>query len=127
VPGELAGTPGGNQYALLVRELFDLAVPAGDEDLARAVDLGDATADGISADSAVKSASSVTPADSAAKSASSDLTRYEQRVFDRVSGLAVSGVVPLTALTFRDENMAQSWWKQFRAEVVAGARSAGRR
>src|SRR5215470_384482 len=28
----------------------------------------------------------------------SGLNRYEQRVFDRVSGLAVSGVVPLTAL-----------------------------
>jgi glutamyl-tRNA reductase len=43
---QLAGTPGGDQYAMLLRELFDLAVPAGDDDLARAVDIGDATADG---------------------------------------------------------------------------------
>ena len=59
------------------------------------------------------------------QTAPSGLRRYEQRVFDRVSGLAVGGVVPLTALTFRDEKMAASWWKRLRAEVVADARSAG--
>jgi len=53
----------------------------------------------------------------------SGLNRYEQRVFDRVSGLSVGGVVPLSALTFRDPNMAKSWWKRLRAEIVADART----
>jgi hypothetical protein len=59
------------------------------------------------------------------QTAPSGLNRYEQRVFDRVSGLAVGGVVPLTALTFRDEKMAHSWWKRLRAEIVAAARAQG--
>jgi glutamyl-tRNA reductase len=36
---QLAGTPGGDQYAALLRELFDLAVPDRADDLTRAVDV----------------------------------------------------------------------------------------
>jgi glutamyl-tRNA reductase len=36
---QLAGTTGGDQYAALLRELFDLAVPSTDEELQRAVEL----------------------------------------------------------------------------------------
>ncbi|WP_443094368.1 DUF2207 family protein [Phytohabitans rumicis] len=53
------------------------------------------------------------------------LRPYERRVLDRVRGLAVNGVVPLTALTFRDESSAKSWNKRLHAEVVADARTAG--
>ncbi|NJC70385.1 DUF2207 domain-containing protein [Planosporangium thailandense] len=54
-----------------------------------------------------------------------DLTAYERRVLDRVRGLAVDGVVPLTALTFRAEAEAKSWAKRLRADVVADARARG--
>src|ERR1700753_4076034 len=37
------------------------------------------------------------------------LTAYEQRVFNRVNGLAKGGVVPLPALTFRDQTQAKNW------------------
>ena len=47
------------------------------------------------------------------------LTPYEQRVFDRVKGLAVGGVVPLTALTFRDQKEAQAWSKRVASEVMS--------
>jgi hypothetical protein len=53
------------------------------------------------------------------------LTPYERRVFDRVAGLAVGGVVPLTALTFRDPAKAKAWWKRLRNEVIADARARG--
>ncbi len=53
------------------------------------------------------------------------LNAYEQRVFDRVAGLAVDGVVPLTALTFRDQTRADRFAKHLRAEVVADARRRG--
>lgn len=53
------------------------------------------------------------------------LNAYEQRVFARVSGLAADGVVPLTALTFREPSAAQSWGKRLAAEVIAEARSTG--
>ncbi|MFC7484149.1 DUF2207 family protein [Luedemannella flava] len=53
------------------------------------------------------------------------LTAYERMVFDRVAGLAKGGMVPLTALTFRDESQAGSWWKRLRAEIIADARSRG--
>jgi hypothetical protein len=53
------------------------------------------------------------------------LRPYERRVLDRVRGLAVGGLVPLTALTFRDEAGAKSWNKRLHAEVVADARTAG--
>ena len=55
----------------------------------------------------------------------SGLTRYERRVFDRVSALASGGVLPLTALTFRDEGQAKTWTRKLRAEVIADARQRG--
>jgi hypothetical protein len=53
------------------------------------------------------------------------LTPYERRVLDRITQTAVHGVVPLTALTFRDKGEAKSWSKRLRAEVVAEARGRG--
>src|SRR5215470_14774296 len=53
------------------------------------------------------------------------LTPWERRVFNRVNGLAKGGVVPLTALTFRDQSQADSWAKRLTAEVVAEARAHG--
>src|SRR5262249_3680437 len=53
------------------------------------------------------------------------LTGYEKRVFERVAGLAVGGVVPLPARTFRDPAQAKRWAKRLSAEVVADARSRG--
>ena len=53
------------------------------------------------------------------------LTPYERRVFDRVAGLAVGGVVPLPALTFRDPGQAGVFASRVRAEVIAEARSRG--
>jgi len=53
------------------------------------------------------------------------LTPYERRVFDRVAGIAVGGVVPLTALTFRDQAAAAGFAKRLRAEVIADARARG--
>jgi hypothetical protein len=58
--------------------------------------------------------------------APTDLNRYEQAVYDRVKGLAGSaGMVPLTALTFRDSNQAARWWKNVRSLIVADARERG--
>ncbi len=53
------------------------------------------------------------------------LNSYERRVFDRVKGIAVGRVVPLTALTFRDPAQAAGFAKRIRAEVVADARARG--
>jgi Predicted membrane protein len=53
------------------------------------------------------------------------LNPYEQRIFDRVAGLAIGGVVPLTALTFRDPSAAKAWWKRINAEIIADARARG--
>jgi len=36
---QLATAPGGDQYAAVLRELFDLAIPPADENLGRAVDV----------------------------------------------------------------------------------------
>lgn len=55
----------------------------------------------------------------------SGLTPYERRVLDRVRELAVGSVVPLTALTFRDDGRSASWWKGMRGEVIADARTRG--
>jgi hypothetical protein len=55
----------------------------------------------------------------------SGLNGYEQMIFSRVAGLAVGGVVPLTALTFRDPAEAKSWSKRINAAIVADARSRG--
>ncbi len=53
------------------------------------------------------------------------LNGYERRIFDRVAGLAVGGIVPLTALTFRDQAKAATFEKVLRAEIVADARARG--
>ena len=55
----------------------------------------------------------------------SGLASHERRVFDRVAAVAVGGIVPLTALTFRDPKQAQSWWKALRGEIIDDARSRG--
>src|SRR6185295_12306208 len=55
------------------------------------------------------------------QSSPTGLFPYERRVFDRVSELAVGGILPLTALTFRDVKKARAWAKQLRAEVVDDA------
>lgn len=53
------------------------------------------------------------------------LNGYERRVFDRVKGIAVGKVVPLTALTFRDPGQAAGFAKRIKAEVIADARARG--
>ncbi|MDT3441060.1 MULTISPECIES: DUF2207 family protein [unclassified Pseudofrankia] len=53
------------------------------------------------------------------------LTNYERRVLDRVKGLATGGVVPMTALTFRDPGQAKAWSRRLKAEVIADARRRG--
>jgi len=55
----------------------------------------------------------------------SGLTSYERAVFDRVSGLAVNGMVPLTALTFRNHDEAKGFAKRLNAAVVSDARQRG--
>jgi hypothetical protein len=54
-----------------------------------------------------------------------DLRPYERQVLERIRGLAVGGVVPISALTFRNEDQAKTWNKRLRASVVAEARAAG--
>ncbi len=54
-----------------------------------------------------------------------NLNSYERRVFDRVRGIAVGKVVPLTALTFRDSGQAAGFAKRISAEVIADARARG--
>jgi Predicted membrane protein (DUF2207) len=53
------------------------------------------------------------------------LRPYERLILDRVRDLAVGGVVPLTALAFRDKPEAKSWHGRLREQVVADARGAG--
>jgi hypothetical protein len=53
------------------------------------------------------------------------LRPYEQQVLERIHGLAVDGVVPRTALTFRDANESRLWNRRLRTAVVADARAAG--
>ncbi len=53
------------------------------------------------------------------------LNRYERLIFDRVSGLAVGGVVPLPALAFRDPAQAAGFGRRVRAAVVADCRARG--
>ena len=55
----------------------------------------------------------------------SGLTSYERAVFDRVGGLAVNGMVPLTALTFRNHDEAKGFAKRLNAAVVSDARQRG--
>ncbi|GAA1859752.1 DUF2207 family protein [Asanoa iriomotensis] len=53
------------------------------------------------------------------------LLPFEQRLLSRIRAAAVGGVVPLTALTFRDAGQARGWRRRFDAEVVAHARRLG--
>lgn len=53
------------------------------------------------------------------------LRPYERQVLARVRELAVDGVVPLTALAFRDDNESKTWNSRLHAAVVADARAAG--
>lgn len=54
-----------------------------------------------------------------------ELTSYERRVLERVRGLAVDGVVPISALTFRNEDQERGWERRFRAEVISDAKARG--
>jgi hypothetical protein len=54
-----------------------------------------------------------------------ELLPYERRVLDRVRGLAVNGVIPVTALTFRNQHHAKQWTRRLHREVTADARSRG--
>jgi hypothetical protein len=53
------------------------------------------------------------------------LNAYETMIFERVRGLAMGGVVPLTALTFRNAGEATGWTKRLNAAIVADARARG--
>lgn len=53
------------------------------------------------------------------------LLPYERRVWRRVRQRAVNGEVPVAALTFRDEEEARGWQRNFRNEVIADARERG--
>lgn len=54
-----------------------------------------------------------------------DLTPYEERLLDRVRSLAVDGVVPARALTFRESGQAGAWGRRFRRDVLADAHARG--
>ncbi|HEY8452904.1 MAG: DUF2207 domain-containing protein [Micromonosporaceae bacterium] len=54
-----------------------------------------------------------------------ELTPYERRVLNRVKSLAVDGMVPVTALTFREPRQARRWQHALRQEVIADARARG--
>jgi hypothetical protein len=54
-----------------------------------------------------------------------ELTDYERQVLDHVSRIAVGGVVPLTALTFRDQGTAANWAARFESAVLTDARRRG--
>jgi hypothetical protein len=62
---------------------------------------------------------------SASPPASSDLFPYERQVLDRIRGLAVGGVVPIAALTFRNASESSSWNNRLRKSVIAHARELG--
>ncbi|WP_432987555.1 DUF2207 family protein [Dactylosporangium sp. CA-233914] len=53
------------------------------------------------------------------------LNAYESMIFERVKRLAKGGMVPLTALTFRDAAEAGGWTRRLNAAIVADARSRG--
>ncbi len=53
------------------------------------------------------------------------LNRYEQQVLDRVNSESRGGVVPITALTFRDAAEANRWRHKFESAVIADARERG--
>lgn len=60
-----------------------------------------------------------------ADAAPGELYDYERRVLDRVRGLAVGGVVPISALTFRDTGQHRGWAKRFNSQVIAEAHARG--
>jgi hypothetical protein len=64
-------------------------------------------------------------ADQAGNPGEDALTAYERRVLDRIRTLAVDGVVPVTALTFRNAARARRWNRALHREVVADARRRG--
>lgn len=53
------------------------------------------------------------------------LRPYERQVLERIRALAVGGVVPVTALAFRDAGEAKRWNKRLRQEVIEEARARG--
>lgn len=53
------------------------------------------------------------------------LTPYERMVLDRITATARGGVVPVTALTFRDEGQAKAFAGRLRGAVVEHARALG--
>ncbi len=53
------------------------------------------------------------------------LLPYEKRVLDRVRTLAVDGMVPVTALVFRDSGRERRWTRALHREIVDDARSRG--
>jgi hypothetical protein len=54
-----------------------------------------------------------------------ELTDYERQVLDHVGRIAVGGVVPLTALTFRDQGTSARWASRFESSVISDARRRG--
>jgi hypothetical protein len=54
-----------------------------------------------------------------------ELTEYENKVYDRVRRLSKGGVVPISALTFRDDGEAKSWSENFNHAVIREARAKG--
>jgi hypothetical protein len=57
--------------------------------------------------------------------AATGLNPYESMIFERVKGLAAGGMVPLTALTFRDENQASRFATRLHGLIVEDARARG--
>jgi hypothetical protein len=55
----------------------------------------------------------------------SGLRAYEKQVLGRVRDLAVGGVVPVTALTFRNSGESASWNGRLRSSVIDDARASG--
>ncbi len=53
------------------------------------------------------------------------LRPYEHRVLERLREVAIGGVAPLSALTFRQADRAAGWAAGFAAEVAAEARALG--
>jgi hypothetical protein len=54
-----------------------------------------------------------------------DLSPYEKRVWDRIRGLAVHGALPVSALTFRNQQRARTWTRRLHHEVITQARQRG--
>jgi hypothetical protein len=63
--------------------------------------------------------------DEAPEPGAADLNPYERIVLERVRVLAVGGVVPVTALTFRNANQARGWNWRLHRDVIADAQARG--